>query len=277
MLVTALLGILLTYGVLLVAACGFQNRLVYFPQAGRSGDPTPAALNLPFEEVRITTADGETLHGWFVPAPEARATVVLFHGNAGNIANRVLWLPMFRRLELSALLFDYRGYGASTGTPGEEGTYADADAAWRYLTESRRVPASRIVLVGESLGGAIAARLAVRRQPAALVLHSAFTSVPDLAAELYPLLPVRWLTRFRYDTRGALADIRCPVLVVHSRDDDIVPFAHGQRLFDAAHPPKSFIELAGTHNTGFVFMRPEWVRAFDSFLTPVLGPERDLR
>ncbi|MCU0735243.1 MAG: alpha/beta hydrolase [Methylotetracoccus sp.] len=263
---TALISIVLAYGLLLAAACGFQSRLVYFPLVGRNETLTPAALHLPFEEVQIATADGETLHGWFVPTPETRGTVLLFHGNAGNITHRVSWLPMFRQLRLDALLFDYRGYGASTGTPTEAGTYADAEAAWHHLTESRKIPAERIVLLGESLGGAIAAHLAARQTPGALVLHSAFTSVPDLAGEIYPFLPVRLLARFQYDTLAAVSAVRCPVLVVHSRDDDIVPFSHGQRLFDAAPEPKAFIELTGSHNSGFLFMRAAWVRAFDGFL-----------
>lgn len=274
---TVLISVALAYAVLLAAACGLQNRLIYFPQVGRGDTLTPAALHLKFEEVRITTADGETLHGWFVPGPEARGVVLLFHGNAGSIAHRVSWLPMFRQLRLSALLFDYRGYGASTGAPTETGTYADADAAWRYLTESRTIPAERIVLLGESLGGAVAAHLAVRQTPGALVLHSAFTSVPDLASEIYPFLPVRLLTRFQYDTLGALKEINCPVLVVHSRDDDIVPFSHGQRLFDAAPEPKAFIELKGSHNSGFVFMRAAWIRAFDEFLSRHLSASADHR
>jgi fermentation-respiration switch protein FrsA (DUF1100 family) len=267
MLSTVLISVALAYAVLLAAACGLQSRLVYFPQVGRGDALTPAALQLIFEEVRITTADGQTLHGWFVPAPEARGTVLLFHGNAGNIAHRVSWLPMFRQLRLSALLFDYRGYGASTGTPTEAGTYADAEATWRYLTESRKIPAEQIVLLGESLGGAVAAHLAVRQTPAALVLHSAFTSVPDLGGDIYPFLPVRLLTRFQYDALATLRDVNCPVLVVHSRDDDIVPFSHGQRLFQAAPEPKTFIELRGSHNSGFVFMRAAWIRAFDEFLS----------
>lgn len=271
MLVTALIGIVFAYGVLLAAACGFQSRLVYFPETRRSDSLTPAALNLAFEAVQIPTADGETLHGWFVPAPTARGTVLLFHGNAGHIGHRLPWLPMFRQLGLSALLFDYRGYGRSTGVPTEDGTYTDADAVWHYLTAGRGIAADRIVLLGESLGGAIAAQLAARRQPAALVLHSAFTSVPDLAGELYPFLPVRLLTRFRYDTRAALTKARCPVLVVHSRDDDIVPFTHGRRLFDAARSPKQLIVLEGSHNAGFLFMRPAWVAAFDNFLTFSVG------
>jgi fermentation-respiration switch protein FrsA (DUF1100 family) len=271
MLTTLATVLVLAYGALLLAACGFQNRLVYFPQAARSDDPTPSALRIDYEDVWIPTADGERLHGWFVPASQPRATAVLFHGNAGNLSHRLPWLPMFQQLHWSALLFDYRGYGTSSGKPSEDGTYADAAAVWRYLTQTRHIAADRLVLIGESLGGAIAAEQAARALPAALVLHSTFTSIPDLAAELYPFLPVRLLARFNYDTRRALLNTRCPVLVIHSRDDDIVPFAHGRQLFEAASQPKQFIELRGPHNGGFVFMRREWVKSLDGFLSPFIG------
>lgn len=263
---TLLVGLVLGYAALAALLFVFQSRFIYFPEMGREDRATPALLALPFDEVRIATADGETLHGWFVPAPDARATVLFLHGNAGSIVHRLDWLPMFQRLRLSALMVDYRGYGASTGSPSEAGTYADAEAAWRHLTEERRIPPGRIVVFGESLGGAIAAHLAARVQPAALVLHSAFTSAPDLAADLYPFLPARRLTRFTYDTLTAVKASRCPLLVAHSPQDEIVPLAHGRRLHEAAPGPKQWIDLAGSHNGGFLFMRKDWVRQFDEFL-----------
>lgn len=263
---TLIVGLMLGYAALAALLFIFQSRFIYFPEMGREDRATPALLQLPFEDVHLATADGETLHGWFVPAPQARATVLFLHGNAGSIAHRLDWLPMFQRLRLSALLFDYQGYGASTGRPSEAGTYADAEAAWRHLTEDRRIPPGRIVVLGESLGGAVAARLAARGRPAALVLHSAFTSAPDLAADLYPFLPARLLTRFDYDTLGAVKALHCPLLVAHSPQDEIVPVAHGRRLYEAAAEPKQWLELAGSHNDGFLFMRPEWAHQFDEFL-----------
>lgn len=263
---TLLVGIVLGYTALAALLYIFQSRFIYFPEMGRQDKATPAQLQLPYEDVRIATADGEMLHAWFVPAAQARATVLFFHGNAGSIVHRLDWLPMFQRLRLSALLVDYRGFGASSGSPSEAGTYADADAAWRYLTENRRLPAGRIVVFGESLGGAVAAHLAVRTEPAALVLHSAFTSAPDLAADLYPFLPARLLTRFAYDTLGSVRSIRCPLLIAHSPQDEIVPIAHGRRLLQAAPLEGAWLELSGSHNDGFLFMRAEWVRSFDGFL-----------
>ncbi|MCX7170473.1 MAG: prolyl oligopeptidase family serine peptidase, partial [Proteobacteria bacterium] len=158
------------------------------------------------------------------------------------------------------------GYGKISGTPSEQGTYRDAEAAWRYLTEQQHIPACRIVLFGESLGGAVAAWLAARQQPAALVIASGFTSVPDLAQHIYPYLPVRWLARIRYATLENLRSVAAPVLIAHSPADDIIPFEHGRALFAAANPPKHFLELAGGHNDGFIFMRESWVRTLGEFL-----------
>jgi hypothetical protein len=267
-----LLGLALAYAALAALLYFFQARFVYYPEMGRQDRATPALLSLPFEEARIATADGETLHAWFVPAPQARATLLFLHGNAGSIVHRLDWLPLFQRLRLSALLVDYRGFGQSTGTPSEAGTEADAEAAWRHLTEARGTPPARIVVMGESLGAAVAAQLAARVQPAALVLHSAFTSAPDLAADLYPFLPARRLTRYAYDTLAAVRRLRCPLLVAHSPRDEIIPVAHGRRLYEAAVVPKQWLELAGGHNDGFIYMRPEWAHQFGEFLQRHLPP-----
>jgi uncharacterized protein len=220
----------------------------------------------PYEEAAIVTEDGETLIAWWVPAEPMRGAVLLFHGNAGNISHRVDYALMFRRLHYGTLLVDYRGYGRSSGAPTEEGTYRDARASWRWLTEVRGFGAGDIVLFGESLGGAVACRLAQEVAPRALVLASTFTSVPDLGARVYPFLPVRWLSRYRYDTRACLPHVGVPVLIMHSPADEIVPFTHSEALYAAANEPKRFFELAGGHNTGFVFTRPEWVEALARFL-----------
>jgi fermentation-respiration switch protein FrsA (DUF1100 family) len=196
----------------------------------------------------------------------ARGLVLFFHGNAGNISHRLDYLRMFHDLGLTTLIVDYRGYGRSSGTPSEEGTYRDAETAWRHATQVLGNPASRIVVFGESLGGGVAAQLAAENRPGALVLASTFTSVPEMGAELYPLLLVRLLARIRYDSLARLEQISCPLLVIHSRDDGIIPFTHGQRLLAAARQPKQFLEIRGSHNEGFVFARNEWIRQLDGFL-----------
>jgi fermentation-respiration switch protein FrsA (DUF1100 family) len=251
-----------------------QSSLVFLPEIDRGYRASPADIGLPFTALTLATSDGETLDGWHVPAKpgsKERGLVLIFHGNAGNIGHRLDYLGMFHTLGFATLIIDYRGYGKSSGSPSEAGTYLDADAAWRHATQVLGFKPQRIVVFGESLGGAVAAQLAATHRPGALVLASTFSSVPDLGAELYPLLPIRLLARIRYDTLERLARIDCPLLLIHSRDDDIIPYHHGRRLFEAARTPKQFIEMTGSHNEGFVFAREDWVRQLDGFLAQAVA------
>lgn len=231
-----------------------QDSMVYLPprQLGFS----PADLGLEYETAWLPTQDGLRIYGWYVPGPAEKpmpddvGTVLLyFHGNAENVSNLGYSLARWNAVGFETLVIDYRGYGESEGQPSEEGTYLDALAAWEYLMQ-RGVPAERIVVWGRSLGGAVASWLASRHTPAALVLESAFTSVPDLAAEIYPWLPVRLLSRYRYDSIDRLPQVSCPVLIAHSPDDEIIPFQHAEELFAAANEPKRIFELQGGHNDG---------------------------
>ncbi len=292
------------YGLMLLAVFLMQSRLVYFPDVGRGHVSTPRAAGLDFESVQLRTSDGVTLDAWWVPAREQRGAVVMFHGNAGNISHRIGYLAMFNRFGYSALLIDYRGYGRSSGSPSEAGTYRDAEAAWRHLTADRKLRAQDIVIFGESLGAGVATWLAAHVSanecagrpaarasergaepsaaippptapvaagtsapcPLAVILASAFTSVPDLGAKIYPWLPVRLLARIEYGNLARLRTIAVPVLIAHSRDDEIVPFAHGEALFAAARGPKQFLVMSGGHNEGFLFTRAEWAAAVGAFL-----------
>ncbi len=267
--INMLMAAAVAYGAVMLLVFLFQPRLIYFPQVEREHTTTPRAAGLDFEDVALHTADGIKLHGWWVPARDTRGTVLLMHGNAGNISHRLGYLTMFNRLGYSVLLFDYRGYGKSGGSPGEEGTYLDAEAAWQHLTEARNLKSQDIVIVGESLGGGVATWLAHKYPPRALVLASTFTSVPDMGAQVYPWLPVRLLARIVYDNIARIREIQVPVMIAHSRGDDIIPFAHGQALFAAAREPKQFLELAGGHNEGFLFARDEWIAAVGAFLDRV--------
>lgn len=256
------------YAALLVFLFFSQSRLLYLPNLpSREVIATPEEVGLAYEPVTIVTEDGVSLDGWFIPARQSRGVLLFFHGNAGNISHRFDSLKIFNELGLATLILDYRGYGRSQGRPSEEGTYHDANAAWRYLTEQRRIAGEDIVFFGRSLGAAIAAYLAAKHTPGALIIESAFTSIPDIAAEVYPFLPARWLARFHYNTKAHLRSVSCPVLVVHSRDDDIIPFAHGRRLFTAANEPKQFLEIRGGHNDGIFVSRQSYVDGLDAFLT----------
>jgi fermentation-respiration switch protein FrsA (DUF1100 family) len=252
-----------------------QSKLLYFPELpSRQITTTPDRYALPYEDVELVTEDGLKLHGWFIPAENHRATLLFFHGNAGNVSHRMESLEIFHRLGLQVLIFDYRGYGQSEGQPSEAGTYLDAEAAWRYLTKTKAIPPKKIVLFGRSLGAAIASNLARNRQPMALILESGFTSAPDLAATLYPFLPVRLLSRFRYDNRENLQTISLPVLVAHSSEDEIIPFEHGRQLFAAAGEPKAFLAMRGGHNDGFLITGQAYIQALDNFITRCMSPDQ---
>jgi uncharacterized protein len=264
------LAVMIAYAAIVLLLFVFQSRLVYFPQIGREITVTPSAYGLDHESVDIRTGDGEILHAWWVPAsaraPGGRGIVLFFHGNAGNISHRLDYLLMFNQLGYATLIVDYRGYGRSSGTPSEQGTYRDALAAWQWLAHKRGAAAQDIIIAGESLGGAVASWLAAQHAPRALLLMSTFTSVPDLAAQLYPFMPVRLIARFSYDNLANLRRINSPLLVAHSRDDEIVPFAHGQALFAAAAGPRQFLEMRGGHNEAFIFAREEWRNMVAAFL-----------
>lgn len=257
------------YLLLLVAVYFYQPRLIYFPDVpGRALVATPAAIGLSFEDVRFESRDGIEAHGWYVPAGEGAPTVLFCHGNAGNISHRLEWLEILHDMGLAVLLFDYRGYGQSSGSPDEQGTYDDARAAWDYLTRNKGTPPGSIVIFGESLGGAIASHLAGDKdiQPGALIVTSTFTSAPDLASRFYWYLPVRLLARFNYPTATHVQRVRAPILVMHSRDDEIVPFAHGEEIFRRANAPKQFVELLGDHNGGFLMSGPKLTAGLRNFL-----------
>ena len=258
------LVLVLGYAVIVFLAYLLQDRLLYFPT--RLLIATPEGVGLGFEPVTFGTEDGETLHGWWIPAEAERGVLLFCHGNAGNISHRLESIHIFHRMGLSVLLFDYRGYGQSTGKPSENGLYADGEAAWRYLTQTRGVDSLDVVLYGRSLGGAVATHLAAQHRSGALIVESAFTSVPDVAARHYPFLPVRTLTRTRFDNLGAIAAVQAPLLVIHSRRDEIIPFDHGQRLFEAATSHKAFLEIEGGHNEGFLITGARYWEGIDAFL-----------
>lgn len=226
-----------------------QSNLVYHPQSNIWA--TPASVGLPYEDVTFRTEDEVTLHGWFVPADTAALTVLYFHGNAGNISGRLETFQLLHDLGLNVFMIDYRGYGKSEGRPSEQGTYRDAEAAWKHLNQQRQIADSGIIIMGRSLGGSVAAWLAARKNPAAAIIESTFTSTVDLGSDLYPWLPVRWMINYDYNTLDQIKQIKSPIFMAHSRDDQIVPFHHGRQLFEAADEPKAFVELEGSHGSGF--------------------------
>jgi uncharacterized protein len=223
------------------------NALLYFPS--RAIEQSPADAGLVHVDVEFETGDGERLHGWWVKRRAAAlGHVLLCHGNAGNVGDRVLHAAVLTAAGFDVLLFDYRGYGQSSGAPGEQGTYRDARAALACLLRQSDVDASRVLYLGESLGGAVALELALAHPPTGLVLLSAFTSVRDMARLHYGLLPAP-LVPDAYPSLRLIARLRAPLLVLHGDDDAIVPVEHGRALFDAAPGPKRLRVVSGVgHN-----------------------------
>lgn len=252
--------------VLWVVLRWFEHSQVYFP--GRTIYPIEPDLRALLQEAWFTVRDGVKLNGWFFPgptnSPRASMVVLVCHGNAGNISHRGSLVRALRETGVGVLVFDYRGYGRSQGRPSEPGTYQDAHAALDWLKE-RGFATTNIIAYGESLGGGIASELADTEPLGGLVLQSSFTSIPDIGAELFPWLPVRLLASIKYPTRDRLPRIKIPVLVVHSRTDDIIPFRHGETNFALANPPKLFCEINGDHNGGLDDPKP-FVEGMEKFL-----------
>ncbi|MEP6687518.1 MAG: alpha/beta hydrolase [Gemmatimonadales bacterium] len=256
MIVQVLVVVAGAYLALLVLLRLSESRLLYAPGASRTLATPPPALQLAPERVEIPSAAGVTLVAWLIRAPAAGADgrwLLVCHGNAGNLADagRPAHYAGLRALGLNLLAFDYRGYGESGGVPTEAGLYQDAEAAYRYLRETLEVPPDRIVLFGHSLGSAVAVDLAARVPAAGLVLEGALISVTARAQEVYPYVPVRWVARSRYASIEKIGRVSGPKLFLHARLDDMVPIAHGRRLYQAAPPPKAFVEMAGGHGDAF--------------------------
>ncbi|MFP4215615.1 MAG: alpha/beta hydrolase [Phycisphaerae bacterium] len=249
-----------------------QDRMVYHPLS--EIEFTPADVSLSYEDVTFESSDGSRISAWYVPADDANAPVVLFcHGNGGNISDRLPTLDILHRLGLGVLIFDYRGYGASEGSPSEQGTYDDARAAWDWLVVGRGIAPGRIIVQGRSLGGSVAAWLAGEVSPAGLIIESTPMSIPEMGSDLYWYIPgflLRGLCRYDYDTREHLKRVACPVLVMHSPDDELVPFSHGQGNFAAAGEAKRFVELTGGHNDAHQLSGEVYTGAVRAFVSRCL-------
>jgi fermentation-respiration switch protein FrsA (DUF1100 family) len=255
------------YAALNIYVYYMQSNLIYFPNlAGRELVATPKDIGLDYQEVDFVSEDDIKLHGWFIPSENAEKTILFFHGNAGNISHRLESIDIFNRLGLNVFIIDYRGYGQSEGKITEKGSYRDAESAWQYLVNTRGIDESQIIVFGRSLGASIAAWLAGKHAPSALIIESGFTSVPSMGQRLYPFLPVRWLAHFKYDTMQYVQSVTCPVLVAHSKDDEIIPYDEGRKIFDAANDPKHFLEMLGGHNDGFRVSGSAYINGLRDFI-----------
>ena len=266
LLLTALAG----YSACCVYIVFMESRLIFKPN--RDITATPARHHLPYQDVEIVTEDGIALHGWFVQGAAGSPVVLLCHGNSGNISDVVDTIPILHAAGMSIFTFDYRGYGASAGTPSEQGTYRDAMAVWTYLTQARAYSPDHIIVFGRSLGAAVAIWLASQVTPRALVVEAGFSSIPDLAQRLYPWLPVRKLASIHYNNQQRIGNVTCPALFIHSRDDELIPIEHGRRLHEAHRSSKQFVEIQGTHATGYLTSGPAYSKPLHQFLSSLTRP-----
>lgn len=257
------------YGVGLVAVLLLQPQLVYFPGPPPGG--TPSSLGVEGREVTLRTEDGESLGAWFLPAPDPVGGVVFSHGNAGNIEGRLAAARSLVEMGFSVLLYDYRGFGASTGTPGEGGTYLDAEAAYDWMTDQGGFEPAQVVAYGRSLGGAVAMELALRRPVAGLMLECTFTSIPDMAARLYPWIPLRWFPGIEYDNLSKIKEVEVPIAIAHSPDDELVPVSMGTDLAGAARAPVQWIDGVGGHNSPGALIQPGARKLAERFLRSVVS------
>ena len=231
-----------------------ERQFIYFPARVREDAPTPEVRGASrVEEVWLESAGGVRIHGIYARRADPAATLLFFHGNAGNLYDRLDNVQLLLAMGLDVLIVDYRGYGKSSGAPSEKGLYADGTAAYRYLTDRRGIDRSEIIIFGRSLGSAVAVELATRVPPGALILESAFTSAKDLAREHYGWLPGALIRNMshEFDSISKISKLESPVLFVHGDRDLIVPVRMGRRLYEAAPEPKEWyvIEKAGHNDT----------------------------
>jgi fermentation-respiration switch protein FrsA (DUF1100 family) len=259
-------ALLLTVLTAMFAGCGIEEQLIFHPSATIAR--TPRQVGLEFEEVFFTAGDGVRLHGWFVPHRRARATLVWFHGNAGNISHRVDNIKLLHdKVNVHVFIFDYRGYGRSEGRVSEAGTYLDGEAALGYVRQRLGAGAADILLFGRSLGAAVATEIATRFDNQGLILESPFISIAEMARVVMPFLPIGAWLRTRYDVGTKIKAIRVPLLVLHGDRDQIIPFSQGKAVFAAAPQPKKFFTIAGaSHNDTYLVGGESYFQELSDFV-----------
>ena len=260
--------ILLSYIAFLLYIYFFQSKMVFFPL--KKIDYTPNDIGLKYEEIIFESFDKTRLYGWFIPAKNAKATILFLHGNAGNISHRLESIKIFNKLGLNVFIFDYRGYGKSEGKINEKNCYKDASSAYKYLLENKSLKEKDIIIFGRSLGGSIAAYLASKTKSKALIIESTFTSAKELAKDIYSFLIPSFVIRYSFNTAKYLKNVKSPVLIIHSKDDEIISFKHGKTLYEIANEPKKMLVIKGDHNYGFVLSKDIYIKGLEEFLKDIL-------
>jgi len=249
---------------------GFQRQVI-FP-ASKQIAMTPEDYAWEYEDVVLSVGQHKTT-GWYLPVKNPRGAVLFSHGNAGNISHRLDSIKVFRDMGFDVMIYDYGGYGKSTGKSSEKRCYADIRGVWRYLTEDRAIAPENIVLFGRSLGGGVVAELAAEVTPGAIIMESSFTSAVDVGREVFPFLPVKLILRHKFNAGEKMGSFSAPILIIHSPDDDIIPYHHGKELYELAPEPKAFLEIEGDHNGGWLDSGRKYTDGLRKFLETIF-PEK---
>ena len=260
MLIKVVRIILIAYVAMCLGLYFFQAKLVFIPTVGEP-DYSPDSIGLAFEDLMLKSGN-EQIHAWYVPAKENKGTVLFCHGNAGNLGHRMSTIRAWNEVGMNVLLFDYRGFGKSSGSPSEQGCYEDAEAAHLWLKEKGLLE-GLFVIHGRSLGGGVASWASEKFKPDGLILESTFTSVPDLGSHYYPFLPIGMISSIKFPTEERLETIRIPLLVIHGVKDEVIPYKMGRKIAD--QHKADFIELMGKHNSGFD-VTSEYIPGLRSFI-----------
>jgi hypothetical protein len=257
------------YGVFLVSC---ERRIIYHPHKYPEGNWNSSSSSVSREDVHFTASDGVRLHGWYIPSAGAKATLLWFHGNAGNITHRLGNIEMLKPLNLNIFIFDYRGYGKSEGEPGEKGIYSDSQAAYDWLVKVKNILPGEIILFGRSLGGICAVEVASGNPAAGLILESVFPSAGKMAEKIFPVLPLGGAIKSRFDAISKVPDLKLPKLFIHGTQDEIVPYKLGRELFSVAADPKEFYDIQGAgHNDTFLIGGAGYFNALGQFIKKVVS------
>ena len=239
-----------------------EKKNLYFPL--KTIEANPGDIGLYYEDIILTTGDGVDINLWYIPADDSIATIIFCHGNGGNISHRLEKIRLLNGIGLNVLIFDYRGYGSSGGSPSEEGLYLDAGAVFGYLENIRKVPSDRLIVYGESLGAAVAIDLAGKHNLAGIIIDGGFSSVKEMGKRVFPFIP-GFIYKSRFDSLSGIKDVNVPKLFFHAREDEIVPMELGRKIYDAASGPKEFVLIDGGHNDAFLVSEGMYLREIESF------------
>ncbi len=261
MLYKVLLGIAIA-GTLFLFIRWFERKNLYFPT--RRIEITPEDVGLHYEDVFFETEDGLKLHGWFIPSNSKRV-LIFCHGNGGNISHRIELISILHNIGLNVFIFDYRGYGKNPGITTEKGTILDALGAYEYIRKLGTEPEC-IILYGRSLGANIVIELASMVDAGILISEGGFTSVMDVAKDIYRIRPPGFLIHNKYNALDKISNVTIPTLIIHGRNDEFIPIKHGERLYKAAKEPKEFFEIKGGHNDGFIVTGEEYKVKIENFI-----------